>query len=172
MGSLFSSHNEHEHSPWQVLFDLPNVYCLNDGRITRPQSGRALDATFVRNCNVVQWDVLPRNRTYESDHLEISVILRNVLFTRHKQDSLPKAGSETVRDWSAIKANLRYTRLALRPTMSGRQVLEWYSTEIGSMLKSEDYHRPAKHKEYPWWNKHLHNLKRQRNRSKPGLEEN
>ena len=48
-GKVFSKHNDLEESPWDDYLNEDNVTLLNDGSITRIQSGRALDVTIGVN---------------------------------------------------------------------------------------------------------------------------
>ena len=160
---LFSNENESKSSAWEELTQMDGVMLLNDGRITRPRSNRALDVTFVRNCHSTYWDVLDL-RNFGSDHLEITFNLTNESVVRHEVKS---STPSTIRNWKQIKNDIRRKLDKRRLITRGFEIIEWYTSTLQEAIRNNSYgmkNRKKKHK--PWWCNELSVLKRKRNQAR------
>ena len=134
--SLFCPTNGNEESEWQALLDIPGVFCLNYGSVTRPKSNKALDIAFARNCTTPSWQVIQQVRDWNSDHLEVLLTVSDVDYLR---TAPTKRDTVMHRDWPAIINQLLHRRAGITKTMRGRDLLMWYSNQMRELIHDPKY---------------------------------
>ena len=159
--NMFSDSNENHNSAWSILMDNDAVFCLNDGRITRPSSGRALDVSFAKGIERVYWDLMDEERNFESDHLETLVCVDEDNFIRHNAAKQ----INTFRDWARIKNEIRQHLKDRDHELRGAEVLNWYTEMLSHYCTKVEYFSKSKKTYKPWWSKELSDLKRKKNRA-------
>ena len=155
-GKIFSDFNDLDISPWDEFADLNGVVLLNDGSITRPESGRALDATFARNFSSHEWRVLNEG-FYSSDHSPIWFKLSGIKHTRYKQTKRKRMKKFTLVDWKSITKKLKQDLSRREKDIKGERTILWWCNQITRHIleNSSDSRKTF----CPWWTDELKKLK-------------
>ena len=159
--NMFSDSNENSNSAWSILMENDIVFCLNDGRITRPRSGRALDISFSKGIDRIYWDLMTEDRDFDSDHLETFVCVDEDSVIRHDTSEQINA----FRDWARIKKDIGKQLRYRDHNLNGSAVLDWYTEKLNHYCSSDKYISKSKQTYKPWWSKELSDLKRKKNRA-------
>ena len=158
---MFGNSNGNSNSAWSILMDNDNVFCLNDGRSTRPRSGKALDVTFSKGIDHIYWDLMEEERDFDSDHLETFVCLKGDDVMRH----ITSNQVNQFRNWAQIKKKIQRKLRHRDFNLNGADVLNWYTDILMSCCSNKKYIYSSKKTYKPWWSKELSDLKRKKNRA-------
>ena len=176
-GRLFSNHNDVPTSPWDPLVnedlndflfaDAPRLsnnsimQLYNDGSITRPESGRALDASFGKGVKCQDWLVASQGH-YSSDHYPIWFSVQGVEYECYKPLRPKRSRKLKLIDWKKIKRKLKHELKQRDSSLQGKEVIEWWCNKATQHL-IEHSHR-SKKTYCPFWSDELKTLKGIRNR--------
>ena len=160
-GRLFSEFNPVPESPWEILIENDDVQILNDGSITRPQSGKALDGTFAKNIEYHDWMVLDTGY-YSSDHFPIWFEIGSISLNRLEVSQKKKPRKFTLVDWTRINKNIIMELENREVGLSGSEKIIWWCDIITKQIL--EFSKPSRKTYCPWWNAELKTLKSRRSK--------
>ena len=160
-GKLFSTFNDNYESPWDDFVELDKVQLLNDGSITRPESGRALDVTFGGNVKVRDWIVLSEGH-YSSDHYPIWFHIGDLQLKRYKKECKKRTKKFTLVDWQRIVKDMKQSLRNRDKSLRGEAVIIWWCERVTNCILENS--KNSRKTYCPWWNEELSSLKKERSK--------